>query len=57
MRQEVWVMVRWQGAPREGRRKVVSLTLTSHQTINLEVCWMKLSLRFLPGCGHFQSKY
>lgn len=57
MRQEVWVMVRWQGAPREGRRKVVSLTLTSHQTVNLEVCWMKLSLRFLPGCGHFQSKY
>lgn len=38
MRQEVWVMVRWQDAPREGRRKVVSLALTSHQTVNLEVC-------------------
>lgn len=57
MRQEVWVMVRWQGAPREDRRKVVSLALTSHQTVNLEVRSMKLSLRFLPGCGHFQSKF
>lgn len=47
MKQEVWVMVRWQGAPREGRREVVASALTSHQTVNLEVCRSSLFDSFL----------
>lgn len=47
MKQEVWMTVRWQGAPREGRREVVASVLTSHQTVNLEVCRSSLFGSFL----------